>query len=91
MRYGSTIGAERACNVQRCAMTEQDAFLQMRKSRDAELQAPRLLFQSVQVNINAGRLPKAQVNGMRHLPVPLNLKRQKDDAGLPAPPPETAG
>lgn len=53
--------------------TEAD-FLAMRKERDDKLGAPRLLHQSVQVNIRAGNLPEANEAGHRLLHTPVKLK-----------------
>jgi hypothetical protein len=55
-----------------------------RSRRDASLNAPKLLFQSVQVNVDAGRLPEAQANELRYLRIPLNAFRPDRE-----PPPET--
>ena len=44
----------------------------MRKSRDATLSMPQLLWPSVQVNINAGQMPRAEGNGLIYLKVPIN-------------------
>jgi glyoxylase-like metal-dependent hydrolase (beta-lactamase superfamily II) len=49
------------------ADTPQEEFVAFRKARDATLAAPRLLLPSVQVNVNAGRLPRPHDNGMRYL------------------------
>ncbi|OJD32618.1 metallo-beta-lactamase domain protein [Diplodia corticola] len=51
-----------------------DAFVAQRKERDAQLAAPRLLHQSLQVNIRGGHLPRPTESGHRflHLPVKLN-------------------
>ncbi len=40
-------------------------------------------FPSVQVNIAAGRLPKARENGHRYLTVPINLKHATEEDGTP--------
>ncbi|KAJ5216145.1 uncharacterized protein N7498_002552 [Penicillium cinerascens] len=50
----------------------QEEFVAMRNERDKGLNAPRLLHQSLQVNIRAGRLPKAH-EGLRMLRLPLKL------------------
>lgn len=55
------------------SVTEED-FLAMRKERDALLAAPRLLDQSLQINIRAGRLPEPTEAGQRLLHLPLKLK-----------------
>jgi hypothetical protein len=44
----------------------------MRRARDATLGMPQLLWPSVLVNIDAGRLPKAEGNGLAYLKLPLN-------------------
>ncbi|KAF3007827.1 hypothetical protein E8E13_010641 [Curvularia kusanoi] len=51
----------------------EDEFVDMRTQRDAALGAPRLLHQSLQVNVRGGKLPKADEGGRRMLIVPLDL------------------
>lgn len=53
--------------------TQREDFLQMRTQRDRELGAPRLLHQSLQVNVRGGRLPEADDGGRRMLRVPLTI------------------
>ncbi len=55
----------------------------MRTQRDASLSAPKLLFQSVQVNIDAGKLPAPAANGHRYFRLPLNLLRPANELGEP--------
>lgn len=43
----------------------------MRTARDQTLAPPRLLYPSVQINIDAGRLPPLHANGRRYLTVPI--------------------
>ena len=71
VRWETTIGASKARNPQLSARTTREEFIAMRQARDASLAAPRLLYPSVQVNIDAGRLPPAHDNGRRYLVVPL--------------------
>lgn len=71
LRFESTIGEEKEHNVQLRAATNREQFVEFRNSRDQKLAAPRLLLPSVQVNIAAGNLPKAEDNGTRYLKVPL--------------------
>ncbi|KAK3387377.1 metallo-beta-lactamase superfamily protein [Podospora didyma] len=52
----------------------EDEFVAMRRKRDASLGAPRLLHQSLQMNIRAGKLPKPTAYGDRLLHVPMDLK-----------------
>lgn len=84
VRYETTIGAEKDHNPQLNGSTARDTFVTMRKRRDAELAAPKLLFQSIQVNIDAGRLPNTHDNGVRYLALPLNFLRPADELGRPA-------
>jgi glyoxylase-like metal-dependent hydrolase (beta-lactamase superfamily II) len=57
VRWQTTIGASKAHNPQLDATTTARRSWQCAQARDATLAAPRLLFPSVQVNIDAGRLP----------------------------------
>ena len=44
-----------------------------KEQADSKKSAPRLLFQSVQVNIDAGRLPDPEDNTIRYLKIPINI------------------
>lgn len=83
VRFETTIGASKKNNPQLAANTSREDFIRFRKTRDAKLAAPKLLFQSVQVNIDAGRLPELKSSGFRYFHVPLNLGRQVDEHGVP--------
>jgi glyoxylase-like metal-dependent hydrolase (beta-lactamase superfamily II) len=85
VRWQTTIGASRDHNPQLSARTTKEEFVQLRDARDASLSPPRLIFQSVQVNIDAGRLPEPHTNGTRYLRLPLNLFGPTDDLGQPRP------
>ncbi len=50
-------------------------FVNMRNKRDETLSAPKLLLPSIQVNIRAGRFPKAQNNGVHYLTIPVKAKQ----------------
>lgn len=56
----------------RDAVTEKE-FVELRTGRDAALKEPRLLHQSLQFNIRAGRLPSINESGSRLLHLPLKL------------------
>jgi hypothetical protein len=71
--WQTTVVEERASNIHIHDGISEDAFVAMRKARDATLAAPVLLLPSVQVNIRAGRLPKAESNGTCYLKIPLRL------------------
>jgi glyoxylase-like metal-dependent hydrolase (beta-lactamase superfamily II) len=83
LRYETTIGRSKRENIQLRAETTKDEFVALRTARDATLASPRLLFPSVQVNVNAGLLPSPRENGTRYLNVPINVFRPTDEAGAP--------
>ncbi|MEK9726789.1 MAG: MBL fold metallo-hydrolase [Candidatus Margulisiibacteriota bacterium] len=72
--YESSIGLEKEKNPQLSKNTSKEAFVQFRDARDATLKSPRLLLQSLQVNIDAGHLPRPEDNGESYLKVPLRPK-----------------
>jgi glyoxylase-like metal-dependent hydrolase (beta-lactamase superfamily II) len=84
VRYETTIGDSKRKNPQLNERTTREEFVAMRNRRDATLASPRLLFQSVQVNVDAGRLPRPHDNGIRYLNMPLNLFAPADALGRPA-------
>ena len=51
----------------------ENEFVAMREGRDPQLDMPRLILPSVQVNMRAGELPPPENNGTRYLKVPLNI------------------
>lgn len=55
--------------------TSEEEFVKMRNTRDAALAAPKLLHQSLQVNIRGGNLPKPDEDGQRTLHLPLKLDK----------------
>lgn len=57
LRYETTIGVSKEKNTQLKSITGQDSFTNFRETRDKTLKAPRLLFPSIQVNIQAGFVP----------------------------------
>lgn len=82
LRHETTIGASKDRNIQLRASTSREEFIAMRTARDATLPAPRLLYPSVQINVDAGRLPEPHPNGQRYLRVPLNLKKVSDQSWI---------
>ena len=73
LRWATTIAVERDRNIQLRATTTLDEYVAFRQARDRSLAAPRLLLPSVQVNIDAGRLPAVEDSGRRYLRIPLEL------------------
>ena len=72
-RWESTVEAERKGNIHANDGIAEDAFVAMREARDKDLEMPRLILPSVQVNMRAGRLPPAESNGVSYLKIPVNL------------------
>ncbi len=77
VRYETTVGEQKKGNVAISSSTSREDFIAFRQRRDAQLAAPKLLFQSVQVNIDAGRLPPPQ-GELRYLKMPLNVFKPKN-------------
>ncbi len=73
--YKSTIGIQKKSNIQLSKHTTKDDFVSFRDSRDATLKSPKLLLQSLQVNIDAGHLPDQEDNGAAYLKVPIKPKK----------------
>ena len=71
--WETTVAEERARNVHVREGIEEDAFVAMRQQRDATLAAPTLLLPSIQVNIRAGQLPRAESNGVHYLKIPIRM------------------
>lgn len=44
----------------------------MRTQRDATLTMPKLILPSIQINMDAGKFPQPEANGIRYLKLPLN-------------------
>lgn len=52
----------------------EEAFVAMRRQRDAGLPPPRLLWPALQVNIRGGRLPPPEGNGQHYFKLPLQVR-----------------
>jgi glyoxylase-like metal-dependent hydrolase (beta-lactamase superfamily II) len=71
-QYETTIGQSKAFNCDLPNGVPEDEFVTRIQKRDGALPAPRLMFPSLQVNINAGALPEPENNEIIYLKVPLN-------------------
>jgi glyoxylase-like metal-dependent hydrolase (beta-lactamase superfamily II) len=79
LAYQTTVGEQKAHNIQLPASRSREAFIEFRTKRDAGLSAPKLLFQSVQVNVDAGALPSPAANETRYLKIPINAFRPEPE------------
>ena len=73
LEFETTIGESKASNKQLQGDTSREAFVKFRTERDAKLNPPRLIFQAIQANVVAGKLPPAEDNGMRYLKMPIGV------------------
>lgn len=72
-RWESTVAEQRATNAHMVAAGTEEAFVALRRTRDATLPMPKLILHALQVNIRGGRLPEPEANGRRYLKIPLDL------------------
>ncbi len=71
-KWETTIGEEKAHNKHVGSDADMESFVKMRTERDAQLNMPKLILPSVQVNIRAGEMPPADDNGTVYLKIPVN-------------------
>lgn len=70
--WQTTVGEQRKHNIHiHSGVTEQE-FVEMRRTRDAQLSMPALILPSVQVNMRAGQMPPAENNGQIYLKIPVD-------------------
>jgi len=83
LQWETTIAKSKAKNPHLRPETALEEFVSLREARDKDLDAPRLLFQSVQFNINGGQLPPPGGTGIRYFKLPVNMRNPTDDIGDP--------
>ena len=71
IRWETTVADEKANNIHVGAGRTRDDFIRFRTERDAQLDMPRLIIPSLQVNMRAGELP-VDKDGRPMLKVPVN-------------------
>ncbi|NCN09853.1 MAG: MBL fold metallo-hydrolase [Leptospira sp.] len=74
LRFLSTVGESKKNNIQLPSSRSESDFVKFRETRDSNLSAPKLLYQSVISNINGGGLPPLQENGKNYFKIPVNLE-----------------
>ncbi|WP_417242569.1 MBL fold metallo-hydrolase [Celeribacter sp.] len=70
--WETTVGDEKAHNIHVGGDKTKADFVKFREERDAQLDMPRLIIPSLQVNMRAGELPPADQDGKTFLKVPVN-------------------
>ncbi|ENX05795.1 MBL fold metallo-hydrolase [Acinetobacter courvalinii] len=68
----TSIQAQKQSNIHLNANTRKQEFVRKRQERDATLSMPRLILPAIQINMDAGRFPEPEANGIRYLKLPLN-------------------
>jgi len=70
--WETTVAEEKESNIHVGGGKTKEDFVKFRTERDAQLDMPRLIIPSLQVNMRAGELPEPDAQGKRFLKVPLN-------------------
>ena len=71
IKWETTVGEEKQHNIHVGSGKSRDEFIKFRTERDAQLDMPRLILPSLQVNMRAGDVPKDK-DGNPMLKVPVN-------------------
>ena len=67
----TTIGESKKSNVDLPENRSEAEYIEFMENRDSKLPLPRLIYQGVQVNLTAGKLPKKESNGQSYLKIPI--------------------
>ncbi len=70
--WETTVAEEKMHNIHLNSSIPLHEFVAMREARDTELGMPTLIIPSLQANIQAGKLPAPEKNGIRYFKIPLN-------------------
>lgn len=70
----SQVSVAESCrnNIHLRSETTREAYVSMRKTRDAQLGLPKLILPALQVNIQAGEAPSVDSNGVSYIRIPFN-------------------
>ncbi|NVK35482.1 MAG: MBL fold metallo-hydrolase [Rhodobacteraceae bacterium] len=72
IKWETTVGEEKEHNIHVGKGKTKEDFVRFRTERDAQLDMPRLIIPSLQVNMRAGQLPPKDEQGNTFLKVPVN-------------------
>jgi glyoxylase-like metal-dependent hydrolase (beta-lactamase superfamily II) len=70
--WETTVVEQRKSNIHVKDGIDEETYVAMRTKRDAELDMPKLIIPSVQVNMRAGEMPEPDSKGKRYLKVPVD-------------------
>jgi len=68
-RWATTVGEQRRENIH---LRPDKDFVTVRRERDETLKIPHLLLPSVQLNLDAGKFPPPEDNGVSYVKIPIN-------------------
>jgi glyoxylase-like metal-dependent hydrolase (beta-lactamase superfamily II) len=71
IRWETTVADEKQHNIHVGNNASREDFIHMRSERDSQLDLPKLILPSLQVNMRAGEIPKDK-DGNEYLKVPVN-------------------
>ena len=71
--FKTSVGEIKEKNIHLNKNISKEKFIRLRTERDKVLDNPALLFQSIQVNVKAGKLPEKEQNGIVYLKFPLKI------------------
>ncbi|WP_420548929.1 MBL fold metallo-hydrolase [Curvivirga sp.] len=71
-RWESSVKEQRETNIHIATKTAAE-FQQIRDSRDAQIDLPKLIIPSVQINMRAGHMPPPEQNGHSYIKIPVDL------------------
>lgn len=71
-KWESNVAEQKSANIHMSKYRTEMDYVAARQSRDRTLPMPKLILHALQININAGRLPMPESNGVRYLKIPLN-------------------
>lgn len=70
--WQTTVAKQKATNVHVGSGKSEEEFVDFRTARDAQLAMPKLIIPSIQVNMNAGKMPEPDTDGQVYLKVQIN-------------------
>lgn len=70
--WQTTVAEQKAENIHVGGDKSEPEFVSFRTARDAQLAMPKLIIPSIQVHMNAGKMPEPETDGQIYLKVPIN-------------------
>lgn len=70
--WQTTVADQKAANIHVGGGKTEEEFVAFRTKRDRQLSMPKLIIPSIQVNMNAGKMPQPDADGNVYLKMPIN-------------------